>query len=48
VRYLTDKLPETHMVLLGLLPRGGPNPHYTYRQPSIYSRAIDLLSWHIK
>lgn len=48
VRYLRDNLPDTHVVLSGILPRGGTNPLYRYRLPNVFTQAVDQLSWRIK
>lgn len=48
VHYLRDESPTTHLLLMGLLPRGGPNPHYRYREPNIFTESINRLNWRIK
>jgi len=48
---LKDLLPETHVILMSLLPRGGGGPWGTprfYAQPSVYSQAFDITNAHFR
>ncbi len=41
ISLLREKMPETHLLMLGILPRGdGTNSSTTYRWPGIYTPAI--------
>ena len=45
ISLLREKLPETHLLMLGILPRGdGTNSSTTYRWPGIYTPAISSVN----
>lgn len=45
ITLLREKLPETHLLMLGILPRGdGTNSSTTYRWPGIYTPAISSVN----
>lgn len=43
---LHDTLPNTHVVLLGLLPRGGGTTGY--RWPSLFTQPFEIVNAHFR
>lgn len=47
---LKDLLPETHVILMALLPRGGgwPGTHGAAHWPSVFTQAFDVVNAHFR
>lgn len=45
---LKDLLPDTHIVLLGVLPRGNGGMVARYAWPSAYTQAIHMINSHFR
>ncbi|KAL4448233.1 hypothetical protein ABPG75_005452 [Micractinium tetrahymenae] len=47
---LKDMLPESHIVLMALLPRGGgwPGPHGAAHWPSVFTEALEVVNAHYR
>lgn len=45
---LKDLLPDTHIVLMALLPRGGGWPGAPAHWPSVFTQAFDIVNAHYR
>lgn len=45
---LKDMMPNTHVVVLGVLPRGGPGPAGLFAWPSAFTEAAEIINSHFR
>lgn len=45
---LKELMPDTHVVLLALLPRGGGYPSRGYHWPSVFTEAFEMVNLHFR
>lgn len=41
-------MPGTHIVLMALLPRGGPGPMGPFHWPSVYTEPTEMVNAHFR